>query len=71
MDSDSYKHAHDENQIWMVISTIMCTILKTIDSHSYKDVHDKKPIRIWIVIHTEMCMTKIYYNMDSHLYRCA
>ena len=26
--------------------------------HSYKDVHDKKPKRIWIVIHTEMCMTK-------------
>ena len=24
------------------------------NSHSYKDVHDEKPKRIWIVIRTEM-----------------
>ena len=39
------------------------------NSHLYKDVHDEKPIRIWIVIRTEMCMTKIQKNIESHLYR--
>ena len=41
------------------------------NSHSYKDVHDGKPIRIWIVIRTEMCIDENTYNnnMDSHSYR--
>ena len=30
------------------------------DSHSYRNVHDENPLKItWIVIRTEMCMTKI------------
>ena len=39
------------------------------NSNSYKAVHDENPKRIWIVIRTNMCMTKIYKNMDSHSYR--
>ena len=30
------------------------------NSNSYKDVHDGKPIRIWIVIRTKMYMTKTH-----------
>ena len=39
------------------------------DSHSYKDMHDKKPIRIWIVIRTEMYTKKTHNKLDSHSYR--
>ena len=40
------------------------------DSHSYRNVHDENPFKKkWIVIRTEMCMTKTHMNMDSHLYR--
>ena len=40
------------------------------DSHSYRNVHDKNPYtNKWIVILTKMCMMKTDKNMDSHLYR--
>ena len=76
--------------IWISIrkKMYMTKTHKNIDSHSYKDVHDKNPFqnkcivirtdmcmtkthskRIWILIRTEMCMTKTHMNMDSHLYR--
>ena len=42
----------------------MTRIDKNMYSHLYKDVHDEKTIRIWIVIRTEMCMTKTYTNMN-------
>ena len=43
MDSHLYKHVRDENQIWIVIRTKMCMTKthKNMDSHSYRDVHDK------------------------------
>ena len=39
------------------------------NSHSYKDVHEEKPKRTWIVILTKMCVTKTHKNMDSNSYR--
>ena len=55
------------------------------DSHSYRDVHDKnlkeygksfvqkcelqKSKGIWTVIRTEMCMTITKKNIESHSYR--
>ena len=35
------------------------------DSHSYRDVHDKNQKIIWIVICTDTCITKTKNNMDS------
>ena len=56
MDSHSYKHVHDKTN-------------KNMDTQSYRNVHDEKPyILIWIVIRTNMYMTKThtktYVNMD-------
>ena len=42
---------------------------KSIDSHLYKYVHDENRFTMkWIVIHTNMSMTKTNKNMDSHSY---
>ena len=39
-------------------------------SHLYRNVHEENPYtKKWIVICTEMCMTKTHKNMDSHSYR--
>ena len=53
IDSHLYRDVDDENQ-------------KNMDIHSYRDVHDKNKKIIWIVIRTEMCMTKTKNNMDSN-----
>ena len=42
---------------------------KNMDIDSYKDVHDEKPIRIWIFISTKMRTTKPHNNMVSHSYK--
>ena len=40
------------------------------DSHSYRNVHDENQYtRIWIVIRTNMYMTKTHKDMDSHSYK--
>ena len=40
------------------------------DSHSYRNVHDKNPYtKKWIVICTKMYMKKIHKNMDSLSYK--
>ena len=40
---------------------------KEMDSHLYRNVHDENPYTIiWIVIRTNMYMTKPLKNMDSH-----
>ena len=52
------KHVHDENP------------LKKMDSHLQRNVHDENPYTlIWIVIRTNMYMTKTHPNMDSHSYK--
>ena len=55
MDSHSYRNVHDEN-----------AYKKNIDSYSYRDVHDKNPYtKKWIVIRTNMCMTKTYSKRNG------
>ena len=41
------------------------------DSHLYRNVHDENPFKMkWIVIRTEMCMTKTHSKINgSHSYR--
>ena len=48
MDSHSYRYVHDENPY-----------KREMDSHSYRNEYDENPFtKKWIVIRTEMCMTK-------------
>ena len=40
------------------------------DSYSYRNVHDGNSFeKKWIVIRTEICMTRTNQNMDSHSFR--
>ena len=40
------------------------------DTYSYKHMHDKNPYtKKWIVIRTEMCITKTQKNIDNYFYR--
>ena len=45
---------------------------KEMDSHSYRNVYDENPYTIiWIVICTNMEMTKTHKKMDRHVHVCT
>ena len=55
MDSNFYRNAYDEKSIH-----------NEMDSHSYKNVQDENEYTMkWIVIRTEMCMTKTHTQRNG------